>query len=157
MQLHKHSSPLSSSQDSLRWISHFNRPPRVNHQNIVFCFVCFCLKYIHIYRRTNVKCQTFLSVLKHVRLFISCYFYFKKSKEPPYFRTHFPPVFSSCLLPRSCPRASGREGHVQAEEGHLLPHPDALLHHVSQLLPLLQPADECLLEQFWTWQELNMV
>ena len=38
--------------------------------------------------------------------------------------------------------------HVEAEEGDLLPDPDALLHHVCYVLLLIQPCYKGLFEQF---------
>ena len=43
-----------------------------------------------------------------------------------------------------------RRAHVEAEEGDLFPDPDPLLHHVRDVLLLVQPGNKGLFEQLWS-------
>ena len=47
----------------------------------------------------------------------------------------------SARMPQLC-----WQSHVQAEECHLLPHSDAVLHHLRDIGSLRQPSGEALLE-----------
>ena len=47
----------------------------------------------------------------------------------------------SVRMPQLC-----RQSHAQAEECHLLPHSDAVLHHLRDIRSLRQPSCEALLE-----------
>ena len=47
-------------------------------------------------------------------------------------------------------RELSRRAHVEAEEGDLLPDPDPLLHHVRDVLLLVQPGNKGLFEQLWS-------
>ena len=47
-------------------------------------------------------------------------------------------------------RELSRRAHVEAEEGDLFPDPDPLLHHVRDVLLLVQPGNKGLFEQLWS-------
>merc|ERR1719500_2254769 len=47
------------------------------------------------------------------------------------------------------PLSLGRKSHAKAEESHLLPDTDAILHHVCNAATLCKPGCECVLEIGW--------